>query len=150
MPPNGFQYVNCHKVFDVKMEDFQTKACLVTGGHVTHIPYTITYSNVVTRETVWIALTMAALHDLEVKAADALNAYVMEPNHEKIWTVLDPEFGYNAGKSAIKVRVLYRFKSAGASFRAHITQCMQKLGCFPCDADTDLWMKAQYRPEDKL
>ena len=22
-PPNGFQYVNCHMVFDIKMEEFQ-------------------------------------------------------------------------------------------------------------------------------
>ena len=24
-PPNGFQYVNCHMVFDIKMEDFQER-----------------------------------------------------------------------------------------------------------------------------
>ena len=24
-PPNGFQYVNCHMVFDIKMEDFQIR-----------------------------------------------------------------------------------------------------------------------------
>ena len=28
-PPHGFQYINCHVVFDIKMEDFQRKACLV-------------------------------------------------------------------------------------------------------------------------
>ena len=49
---------------------------------------------------------MAALHGLEVKAADALNAYVMAPDHEKRWTELDPEFGDDAGKLAIIVRVL--------------------------------------------
>ena len=35
-----------------------------------------------------IALTMVALHDLKVKSADILNAYVTAPNHEKIWTLL--------------------------------------------------------------
>ena len=34
-------------------------------------------SNVVTKETVCIALTMAALHNLDVKVADVLNTYVM-------------------------------------------------------------------------
>ena len=48
-------------------------------------------------------LTMAVLHDLEVKAADALNAYVMALNREKI---LGPEFGDKAGMSAIIVSVL--------------------------------------------
>ena len=40
-PPNRVQYVNCHMVFDIKMEDFQRKACLVAGGHMTHTPDTI-------------------------------------------------------------------------------------------------------------
>ena len=40
------------------------------------------------RETMHITLTMAVLHDLEVKAADVLNAYVMAPNREKIWTLM--------------------------------------------------------------
>ena len=80
----GFQYVTCHVVFDIKMEDFHRKACLMEGGHMTHRPDTITYSSVVTRETVCISLTMAVLHDLNVKAADVLNAYVMTPNHKMI------------------------------------------------------------------
>ena len=76
------------------------------------------------RETVCIALTMAVLHDLEVKAADVLNAYVMAPNHEKIWSVLGPEFGDDACKSAVIVRALYGLKSAGVSFRAYLAQYM--------------------------
>ena len=82
---------------------------------MTHTPDTLTYSSVVTRETVHFALTMVALHNLKVKATDILNAYVMTPNNEKILTVLGPEFGDNAGKSAIIVRALYGLKSAGAS-----------------------------------
>ena len=92
-PPNGFQDVNCHMVFDIKIKDFQRKTCLVAGGHMTITLDTIIYSSVVRRETVCIALTMVALYNLEVKAADILNTYVMAPNHEKIWTVLGPEFG---------------------------------------------------------
>ena len=49
---------------------------------------------------------MATLHDLEFKAADILNAFVMAPNKEKIWTVLGPEFEDNAGKSAFIFRML--------------------------------------------
>ena len=75
-------------------------------GHMTNTSNTITYSSVVIRETVHIALTMAALQDLEVKAADVLNVYVTAPNHEKKGTIFDPEFGNNAGESAIKVRAL--------------------------------------------
>ena len=117
-PPNGFLYV---MVFNIKMEDFQRKTCLVAGGHMTHTLDTITYSSVVMRDTVCIALTMAVLHDLKVKAADVLNAYVMAPNHEKICTVLGPEFWDDACKSATIARTLYWHKSACASFRAHFT-----------------------------
>ena len=60
-PPNGFQYVNCDMVFNIKMEDFWRKAHLVA---VTNTQDIITHSSVVTRETVCIALTMVALHVL--------------------------------------------------------------------------------------
>ena len=55
----------------------------MAGGHTTDV---IDYSNVVTRETMHFSLTMAVLHNLEVKAVGVLNAYVTAPNREK-WTV---------------------------------------------------------------
>ncbi len=39
-------------IFDIKMEDFCHKARLVTGGHQTKAPTTITYTGVVSRETI--------------------------------------------------------------------------------------------------
>ena len=57
---------------------------------MTHTSDTTTYSGVAMGETVHIALTMVALHDILVKAVDVLNAYVMAPSREKIWTVLGP------------------------------------------------------------
>ncbi len=101
-------------IFDIKMEDFRRKAQLVAGGHMTDVPPTITYSSVVGRETVWIALTLAALNDLEVKVADIMNAYVTAPTEEKIWTILGPEFGDDQGKKAVIVCALSGLKSAGA------------------------------------
>ena len=84
-----------------------------------NIPDTITYSSLVTRETVHIALTMAALHDLKVKAADVSNTYLIASNSKKIQKVLGPEIGENAGKSATIVRALYSLMSVGA-FLEHI------------------------------
>ena len=80
------------------------------SGRRPHDPYTRHYNlfQCGYEKTVFIVLTMAALHDLEVKAADLLNAYVMAPSHEKIWAVLGPEFGDDAGKSALIVRALHR------------------------------------------
>ena len=48
----------------------------------------MTYSSLVGRETVRIALTITALNDLHVKAGEVMNAYVTAPCSEKIWTVL--------------------------------------------------------------
>ena len=101
--PIGYQKVRCHLIVDIKQEDFRRKACLVAGGHNTEKPATITYASVVSRETLQIALLLAGLMELEVKTADIENAYITAPNTEKIYTVLGPEFGADAGKIAFIV-----------------------------------------------
>ena len=147
--PPGYQKIQCHLVFTVKMENFRRKARYVAGGHVTDAPATLTYASVVSRETVRVALTLAALNALEVKTADIEGAYLTAPNLEKIWVVLGPEFGPDAGKKAIVVRALYGLKSAGASFRSVMADCMDQLGYKPCKADPDLWMKEAVRPDQE-
>ena len=86
--PIGYQRVNCHMFLDVNMEDFRRKARLVAVRHVTELPSTITYANIVLRDTVMIVLTLDALNDLPVKVADIQNAYITVPVTEKIYTVL--------------------------------------------------------------
>ena len=81
-PPNRFQYVHCHMVVDIKMEDFQRKASLVVGGHMTYMLNVITNLRVLTRKTQHISLTMAVLHELKVEEADVINVYVMVPNRK--------------------------------------------------------------------
>ena len=98
LPPPTFQEIRCHLVFDVKMENFQRKARLVAGGQTPKTPASITYAGVVPRESVRIALTLAALNDVEVKTADIENAYLTALVGEKIWCQLGPEFGNNFGK----------------------------------------------------
>ncbi len=104
---------------------------------MTDAPATTTFVSVVSRETVRIALTLAGLNDLQVEVSDIENAYITAPCSEKIWTVLGPDFGSDAGKSAIVVRALYGLKSASASFRNHLADCMTHLGFTPCLADPD-------------
>jgi hypothetical protein len=101
----------------------------------------MTYTSVVSRETVRIALTIAALNDLKVKAADILNTCISAPIKEKVWCALGPEFGPDASKSAIIVHALYGLNSAGAAFHAHLAECMQHLGYTFCPANLDLWYK---------
>ncbi len=80
--PIGYQKIPCHIVFDVKMEDFKCKTCLVAGGHRTEAPTTITYASIISCETVRIALMLAALNNLQVKTGDVLNAYITAPYKE--------------------------------------------------------------------
>ncbi len=95
---------------------------------MTKAPATITYASVESRKTVRIALMLAARNDLQVKAGDVLNAYITAPVKEKVWTILRPKFGNDAGKGAIIVRALYGLKSAGAAFCAHLASFMRQMG----------------------
>ena len=89
-------------IFDVKLgENFRRKARLVAGGHTTDPPSSITYSSVVSRESVRIALTVAALNNLDILGCDIQNAYISAPCREKIYCEAGDEFGSDAGKIMI-------------------------------------------------
>ena len=77
-------------------------------------PASITYASVVSRESVRIALMLAALNGLEVKGADAQNAHLNAQPKEHYWIRCGPEFGHNQGKRAKIVRALYGLKSSPA------------------------------------
>jgi hypothetical protein len=76
IPPPGYKPVQLMVMFDIKM-DLTTKARLVARGELTETPPALTYSSVVTRESVRIAFTMAALNDLDLMMFDVGNAYLM-------------------------------------------------------------------------
>ena len=72
--PPSYQEVGCHMIFDIKMgENFRRKARMVAGGYTTETPYALTYASIVSRDSVRIALTIAALNDLKLLACDIHN-----------------------------------------------------------------------------
>jgi hypothetical protein len=93
-------------------------------------------------------MTLDALNDLYVKMSDIENAYLTGPITEKVWNVLGPEFGDDAGNNALIVRALYGLNSSGADLRNHLDEFIKHLGWNPCRADRDLWMKADTCPDD--
>ncbi|MGH3054233.1 MAG: reverse transcriptase domain-containing protein, partial [Gaiellaceae bacterium] len=117
--PIGYKWIPCHIIFDIKM-DFTRKARLVAGGHVTDPPTTHTYSSVVSRDSVRIALLIAALNDLDVLAADIGNAYLNAKTREKVYTTAGKEFGSKQGQPVLIVRALYGLKTSGAEHGVHI------------------------------
>ena len=116
--PIRYQFMKCHMIFDVKFgENFRRKARLVAEGHMTETPATLTYSSVMSRDSVRIALMIVALKDLQVMSCDIQNVYLKADYREKIWTYAGPEFGSEQGSIMFVRKALYGLKSSGAAFR---------------------------------
>jgi len=142
----GYQEIGCHIVFDIKM-DFTRKARFVAGGHTTETPAAMTYSSVVSRESVRLGFMIAALNGLDVMACDLENAYLNAKCSEKIWFEGGIECGSDKGKVCVVVRALYGLKSAGASWRAALAQALRDLGFTSTTADPDVWIRAAVRED---
>lgn len=125
--PIGYQRVACHMIFDIKLaENFRRKARLVAGGHVTEVSPSISYSSVVSRESVRLALLCAALNCLLVVVCDIQNAYVSAECRERIWTVSGPEFGTEEGQIMLIRRALYGLRTSGAAFRSKLAGVFER------------------------
>ena len=82
------------------------------------------------------------MNDIDICAADILNAYLQAPSSEKYYI---PKYGLefgleNVGKRAKIVRALYGGKSSGRDFCYHLRSCMTHLGFESCKADPDIWI----------
>jgi len=141
----GYQEVSCHIVFNVKM-DFTRKARFVAGGHQTKPPSSITYSSVVSRESMRLAFLIAALNDLDVMSCDLQNAYLNADCREKIFVVAGPEFGSKQGCVFIIRKALYGLKSAGAAWRSLFSEMIQAMGFKNTKADPDVYIREQTKP----
>jgi len=137
----GFQEIRCHVIFDVKM-DFTRKARFVAGGHTTDTPSSITYSSVVSRDSVRLAFLIAGLNDLDVLAGDVTNAYLNASCREKIWFEGGIETGEDQGKVLIVTRALYGLKSSGAAWRADLAATLRDLKFTSSQADPDVWIRS--------
>ena len=139
----GYTQITGHLVFDVKLgENFRRKARYCADGHKTGAPASVTYSTVVSRDSVRILLTVAALNELDILGADVQNAFLTAPNKEKCWMIAGPEFGAEEGKTFLVVKALYGLKSASFSFRSYMAEKLSELGFQSSMADPDVWLRA--------
>ena len=144
-PPPGYTFASGHIVFDVRMT-LERKARWVKDGHKTPSPEWSTFAGVVSRESVRIIFTYAALNALPICACDIKNAYLQAPSSEKHYIICGPEFGLeNVGKVAIIVRALYGGKSANGDYWRHVRKAMEEMEFQSCKADPDVW----FRPATK-
>ena len=94
------------------------------------------------RESVRIDLTYAALNGLEICGADIQNAYLQAPSSEKHYIICGEEFGSeNVGKKTVIIRSLFGGKSAGADYWRHVRKAMNEMGFASCQADEDVWLR---------
>ncbi|KAL7535614.1 hypothetical protein ACHAWF_005213 [Thalassiosira exigua] len=99
--------------------NFTCKARFVANGSTTDTPSAVTYSSVVSRDSLRIALLVAALNSLKIFACDIGNAYLNAPCKckERIWFVAGHEYGHEMKGRVMKlVRASYGLKSSGASW----------------------------------
>ncbi len=96
---------------------------------MTDPPTSLTYSSVVSRDSVHIAFLLAALIYLEIRAAYIGIAYLNAPTREKVYTTAGAEFGPELqGRSIIIVHTLYGLKSSGAAWCGHLANTLQTMG----------------------
>ena len=145
-PPPGWKRITCHMNFEVKI-DLRRKARYVAGGHLTDPPTSMTYSTVVSRESVRIAFLVAALNGLDVLAGDIQNAYLNAPTKEKNYFYAGDEWGPDKGRLVLIVRALYGLKSSALQWQNHLADVLaNKLGFVSSLADPDLWYKPATKP----
>ncbi len=90
--PPGWHKALGQIVFDVKM-DFTWKARWVKVGHKTPDSTTPSFAGVVSRDSIRISLTYAALLGLPVIGANICHAYLQAPSLEKHFIICGPELG---------------------------------------------------------
>ena len=103
----------------------------------------MTYSSVVTHESVRIAFLAAGLNDLKISACNISGAYINTPAGEKVWFEAGKEWGKDCGRVMIVVRALYGLKSSAKAWRQFFVRTLTKLGYCSCLADPDVFMKPE-------
>ena len=85
------------------------------------------------RDSIRIAFTLAALNDLDVLPADVQGAYLNAPTKEKAYTIAGLEFGANnVGRLVLFVRALYGLKSSGVRWVDHMAGTLHEAGYESC------------------
>ena len=145
--PVGYQKIDCHMIFDVKMT-LERKARYVAGGHQTEPTKDITFASVVSRDSIRLAFLVAALNDLEVLSADISGAYLNANAAERVYTIAGKEFGTaKEGLVVVITRALYGLRSSGKAWRDHMAATLRDHGYVSCRADPDVWMRPKSKPD---
>ena len=120
---------------------------MVAGGHMIEAPTLLTYSSVVSRDSVSIALAIASLNGLKVLACDIHNAFLTAKCREKCYIQAGPEFGSYQGKLMLITLALYGLNTSSASLRNYLAETLYELGYTPTKADPDVWLRKSVKDD---
>lgn len=115
----GYKELTCHMIFDIKLDgNFTRKARFVANGSTVDSPKSLTYSSVVSRDSVRIAFLMASLNGLDISSFSG--EYLNAPAGEKCWFKAGAECGSDRGKAMVITRALYGLKISAKAYLADI------------------------------
>ena len=102
----GWRKVTGHLIFDMKM-DFTRKDRWVLDGYKTPDTIGSNHFGVVSRYSIRITFTYAALNGINVFTEDIKNAYLQDPSSQKYFIICGKEFGLeNKSKETLIRRAL--------------------------------------------
>ena len=99
------------------------------------------------RDSVRISLTAAALNDLDILSCDIEGAYLTAKCRERIYVKAGPEFRSEQDSIMIVKMALYGLKSSGAAFRSKLAGVLDDMGHRPSYANPDACLKAATKPD---
>ena len=106
-------------------------------------PNSITYSSVVSRDSIHIGFLLAYLHVIHITTIDLENSYLNALCEEKIWFVGGDECGQDKGRAIIIVRALYGLRSAGLSWRSALAAAFREIVLEPLTTDPNIYIRAE-------
>ena len=128
-------------------EGFRRKACMVAGVHMTEAPSPLTYSSVVSRDSVRIELTIYDFSGLKMLACDIQNGLLTAKCRKKCYTRAGPEFGSDQGKLMLITLALYGLRTSIAIFWSYLADTLYELGYTPTKADSDVWLRKSVKAD---
>ena len=121
----SYSKITCHFVFDIKF-DLYYKARYVASDHLAlKVSQFLTYSSIVSQESVRITFTIMALNDLDIIMGDVSHAYLHTKTKEKVWFQAGPEFSSKARKQVLVIRTLYILPRSSNTWRTQLADTLQ-------------------------
>ena len=139
-PGADFKKIKVKFIFDCKA-DGRRKGHLVARGDMTLKPEESVYSSVTTLCSLHIVVFLAELNGLYLMQGDIGNAYLKSYTQEKVYFIVGPEFGQDAGCTFIIGKALYGLHSSGLRFHECLSKVLHTFEFRWSKVDPDLWLR---------